>query len=255
MDISSRINQEALRLWERTFEETADVPLPLIYAPMKQGTLLFVGLNPSFSKKGFRFLQGPYSNLDPIKYFHWSNRAGFELEIAQGVSELAKKKHPFFKKFRCVADYCSIDREPMIDWEHVDLFFYPETRAEKLKSNPLIYAKNGITAFGSEQLELSKKLILELAPKVIVVANAFASGVFVHEFNAEFDKGSVHQKPGPDGRLLLKDLGETGHHVIRINNRAVPVFLASMFTGQRAMDSYSYQRLRWQIKKALLQSA
>ena len=77
-----------------------------------------------------------------------------------------------------------------------------------------------------------KELILKAKPKVIVVVNAFASNILKKEFKLEYAE-------------------EHGYHTTRLNNQLVPVFLGSMISGQRAMDVYSYQRLKWHINKAL----
>ena len=88
-----------------------------------------------------------------------------------------------------------------------------------------------MNTFGQKQLELSTELIAYADPKMIVVANALASRLFKDTYSAEFD--NVH-----------------GYYAIELNGRSVPVFLASMLTGQRAMDNFSYERLKWHIKKA-----
>jgi hypothetical protein len=86
--------------------------------------------------------------------------------------------------------------------------------------------------FVRSQLELSKQLIVGVKPRVIVVANAFASEVFAKQFSTEFDEN-------------------VGYHKTQLMGKSVPTFLGSMLTGQRAMDVYSYQRLKWQIKQVL----
>jgi len=76
------------------------------------------------------------------------------------------------------------------------------------------------------------ELVEKALPKVIVVANAFASSILEKE-------------------LQLGYVKEYGYHTATLNNRPVPVFLGSMLSGQRAMYIYSYQRLRWHVKNAL----
>jgi len=64
-----------------------------------------------------------------------------------------------------------------VDWEHIDLFFYRERSQKDCKD--LFWKHDQLTPFGREQIELSKRLIAEVDPQVIVVANAFASDVAI----------------------------------------------------------------------------
>jgi hypothetical protein len=226
METINEINQEVLKLWEHTFDNDSEVFMPLIYLPIKKRILLFVGLNPSFSLKGFRIIlkDTPYLHLNPEEFFHWRNRAKFDLETAQTIEALARSKYTFFDKFRDIARYTATE------WEHIDLFFYRQTGQNDFKRR--IYSAGVLSEFARKQLELSKGLIVEVCPKAIVVANAHASKLFSQEFKTKFDE-------------------EQGCHMIRLNDQVVPVFLASMLTGQRAMDVYSYERFRWHIKKVL----
>jgi hypothetical protein len=226
MNEINQINQKVIELWQRTFNDDENVFMPLLYSPIKRNILLFVGLNPSFSQKGFQIVlkDTPYSHINPGYFFHWHNRVMFDLETAQEIERLAKKRHPYFAKFEKIAEYTGMD------WEHVDLFFFRETSQKILKTR--VYGVDGINEFGRSQLKLSREIIEETHPKMIVVANAFASKIFSEEFKAQFDE-------------------EQGYHTINLNGQVVPVFLGSTLTGQRAMDVYSYQRLRWHIKKAI----
>jgi len=230
MNIVDEINQKVWKLWEE--EHNDKVYVPLIYPNLEPKPLLFIGSNPSFSVKGFlSFIKGTqFSNIDPNTFFHWSNRDEFRWKDAQNIEELARRKYSFFAPFRDIAKDISGDCH---DWNHIDLFFCRETNQNSLKNK--VYPKNKLSEFGCRQLVLSKKLIIEAKPKVIVVANAFASDlfkeeVFKKEMSKEIDK-------------------ERGCHLLRVDERIIPVFLASMLTGQRAMDRYSLQRLKWHIKK------
>ena len=226
MSKSDQINQAVFELWERRYKSGANVRVPLVYPPLKRNGLLFVGLNPSFSEQGFRRIlkDTPYADIKAVDFFHWRNRSSFDLQTAAKIETIARDKYQFFDKFKSIARHIGLK------WEHVDLFFYRENDQKNLKRR--VYGKGGPNDFGRAQLELSKALIVDVKPKVIIVANAFAAGIFHAEFGAEFDE-------------------ETGYHQTQIARRSVPTFLASMLTGQRAMDNYSYQRLLWHIKIAV----
>ena len=197
--------------------------MPLVYPPLQEESILFIGLNPSFSDKGFRTILAdtPYASISPREFFHWRNRSKFDMTTAIAIEKSAKKKYRFFAKFRDISDYVEVP------WEHIDLFFYRQTSQNKFR--PIVLKKDGINEFGGKQLVLSKTLIEAVRPQIIVVANALAAQIFQKEFDPKFDE-------------------ELGCHVAALNEQFVPVFLASMLTGQRAMDTYSYQRLKWHIR-------
>ena len=69
------INKRITELWKKHFGDSDQVYAPIFYKDFNQDSILFVGLNPSFSKKGFRtFLRGTeYENIDPETFFIWKN--------------------------------------------------------------------------------------------------------------------------------------------------------------------------------------
>ena len=69
-------------------------------------------------------------------------------------------------------------------------------------------------------------------PKIVIVANAFASDIFQQEFRCVFDD-------------------RFGCHFFKINEKKIPVLFTSMLTGQRALDKGSFLRLKWQIRMIL----
>jgi hypothetical protein len=227
MTLGHSINSKSLDLWQKTFKDDEDVLLPLLYSSLKREVILFIGLNPSFSQKGYGSLlrNSQFFNLDPSSFYYWRNRKNIDLKIALQVEQFAKDNYPYFNKFKDIAAHINLE------WEHIDLFFFRETSQAQFKER--IYLGRHLSDFGQSQLELSKQLIVEADPRVIVVANAFASSLFLKQFpNMKFDE-------------------KRGYHQTFFENRSVPTFLASMLTGQRAMDNYSYQRLRWHIKQAM----
>lgn len=222
--VSQQINREVLQLWAQTFDPGEDVWLPSVYPPIQQDGILFVGLNPSFPRmNGFKkILQGsPYSELDPTEFYHWRNRSNFDLDTAVEIARLAKERYDFFRPFRSFAEDLNTS------WEHIDLFFYRVTDQGALKTR---LAEPRLINFKAQQLELSRKLIEAARPRLIVVVNAYASGLFEAEFGPEFDE-------------------IRGCHLAEVDHHPIPVFLASMLTGQRAMDRYSLRRLKWHVRQ------
>ena len=105
-------------------------------------------------------------------------------------------------------------------------------------------ASNGDFAdFIIEQLKISRKIISQSNPKIIVVSNTKARNYLKNESNKIF----IGFEFEPD-----EDLGTD----VIINNEnsklnGVPVFFTSMLTGQRALDNGSYERLIWHINYVL----
>lgn len=226
MLINEIVNKKAIELWERYFLPDSDVYLPLFYPPINQNSLLFIGLNPSLNIAGIkRFVRDtPFSDINPSDYFHWRNKDKINFEDALAIELLSRKNYSYYSKFQSMSSQCGLE------WEHVDLFFYRETNQNAFKST--ILEKGSMNEFGREQIKLSKMLIEGILPKVIIVANAFASDIFKKEYATAFDE-------------------TVGGYIVNIKSKLIPVFLASMLTGQRAMDKYSYERLLWQVKKTV----
>ena len=221
------VNRELKKLWERRSKEQTNGLLPLFYSTLKTNKILFVGLNPSFSERGFNaFLRGTdHDNLDVNQFYAHPNSGYFEQDKSVAIEKLAIEKYPYFKKFRAISE------EVGVGWEHVDLFFIRETNQKNMASR--IFEKGEtLNEFGQQQIHLSKRLIEMSKPRLIVVANALASRIFKDQFSPEFDE-------------------EQGCHYVELNGVDIPVFLCSMLTGQRAMDNFSYDRLRWHIKKTI----
>lgn len=216
------INRRVIKLWkhyERYLKN--DSPIPLFYPPLDQDAkLLSVGLNPSFGKK-----------LQKKKVLRWKNfvQIGYPKLVIEEQQEQqleAKRNYRYYKPFRELATDFDMT------WEHVDLFFYRETKTQDLKKAVFLgNSTKELNEFGQAQLELSKRLIDGFSPKIILVASALAARVFQKALHATFDD-------------------ELGCHKIHLNDRIIPVFLSSMLTGG-AMDKYSRQRLEWHIARVL----
>jgi hypothetical protein len=238
LSIIDSVNKDILTLWENTFEVNADVFLPVFYSEMGSDRLLFIGLNPSFNEKSENKIL-KHANIpgvgDPIQFFHWRNWGPFKenldanIEKAKAMQAAGKKSYKtFFSPLQGISD------DVGMDCEHVDLFFFRKTKQKEFTK--LVYDnKNEIlTDFGRNQLELSKKLVIGMHPRVIVVANAFASRLFAKEYNLD-------NKWDEQG----------GYYISEFGGRNIPVFLCSMVSGGH-MDTFTRNRLVWHIKRAIL---
>ncbi|HOW50761.1 MAG TPA: hypothetical protein PLV42_01820 [bacterium] len=228
---TEKINEEICELWKRHFGDNENVHMPMQYPALKKDALLFVGLNPSFSDKFFSQLGKKMTScqgIDHEEFYEWPRSKKYDPQKDYEITKFAKEEYPYSRKFR------DISKELGMEWEHIDLFFNRCT-SQKDSQKEFTRQKNKedieLTEFALKQIALSTRLISEICPKIIVVANALASDIYLQ-----------YMKPEPDELA--------GHHFTNINGKKVPIFLASMLTGQRAMDKYSLDRLTWHIKRA-----
>ena len=203
---------------------------PLFYPPLKTEQLLFVGMNPSSSKEVAKVVQNdPDLGCDYYEFFHFKNANSMNFQRAQQIEGLLKQKYPFFSCFKMVSS------EANLEWEHVDLFFFRQTSQQQFKTRIFANEMLGqLNEFGHDQLELSAWLIRQLKPRIIVVANALASRIFQRKFETRF-------------------VEEFGFYLTKIGDVDTPTFFCSMLTGQRALDKFSFERLKWHVRFALRQ--
>lgn len=214
------INQEIIKVWN---EENISKLVPQFYGKIKTGCLLIIGLNPSFSKKGYRtFLtdtphEDILKNLEKgflFKEFDRQKDKGKAIKKFIAIEKLSMEKYSYYIKFSELA------KSLELHWEHIDLFFIRDTKQQSLEYQ---YKKGNKSL--SKQLKLSYKLIRASKPKLIVVANAFASKIFQNDHKLNWDNNL--------GTYIYKD--------------SIPIFLSSMLTGQRSLDNGSYERLKWHL--------
>lgn len=177
--------------------------------------IMFIGINPSYDD-----LLG-----DRSRTFYNVEHEGFG--------------HPYFNKFK------EITQKVGIQWTHFDLLYLRETKQNFIKD--LMKMPNGID-FIFKQLEISKKVIFEAKPKILVISNTMA----------RFFSGFEQNEEGTEGVWMDFDFEfeeKFGTYKI-INNKELnntPVFFTSMLTGQRAIDKGSFERLKWHIGFVLKQ--
>ena len=215
-----------LKIWDEEFIDKKNLILPLVPMIPQKDCLLFIGLNPSFNIKGLKKLMMD-EIYDPETYFWWESRENFDPERDVNRQKKAYREYPYFARFR------EISKHSNIPWDHVDLFFWRQTSQKDFKKLILADTKSkSLNNFGKSQLEISSAIIEDASPRCIVVANAFASDIYKDHFSLEFSN-------------------KEGCYKQEIAGKTIPVFLSSMLTGQRALDNYSYERLRWHLSKTL----
>ena len=229
---TAQINRRILKLWASNSALKGDARVPLLYPKLKKSAILFVGLNPSFSLKGFKAILGEdFSEKKIEELYSWDKWNNGKIDEILKYERAAKgengnnKCYSYFTKFKKIAAHAKLE------WEHVDLFIDRNTNQNDVRK--LIFDKKK-TKFYEDQFILSLSLINDLSPRVIVIANALAS----HIMREKCDD-------------IIKYVEEKGYHKIKINSEYVPIFFSSMLTGARALDNYSYDRLKWHIKYVL----
>jgi len=215
-DSAAAVNREVAALWATWFAgQQVPVHWPLICPEPITGGLAVVGCNPALPKSSYYTIPVFYPGATD---HHLSKLP--ELEAA------ARKTYSYYKPLHRLA--ADLD----LPLEHIDLFFYRVTKQATLKA--LIADRKGtLNKFGAAQIALAARILALARPKIILVANAFAAGHFKHHFN------------------LLKIGEEDGLYWVTLGTRKVPVFLSSMLSGARRLDSHSLERLRWHMRKTL----
>lgn len=176
---------------------------------IKKNAILFIGINPSYPAN---------SNFgNPTNYYN----------LIQKGNEYKR----YFSRFEDISEKVNIE------WTHIDLFYFQNT-GQKLVNHYLDRKNVRGREFLRSQLAITKDIIRNLKPKVVVVSNALARDLFGcdyeegMQFDYEFDE-------------------QIGTHLIKSKSRDLnntPIFFTSMLTGSRALDNGSYRRLIWHIK-------
>jgi hypothetical protein len=255
IDSADSVNKSLSEIWNEESKGTP-IEIPFLYPVFfpdeynpDNCEILFIGLNPSYSDTGWDTILTQYfkqvnnhpsaelidlhksigtphfkKNLD--KYFTYQNSPNKISEIT-ALDNTGVQKHPYFKKMHELA----ANIKQSIKWLHLDLFFYRKTNQDDLKK--LIYNNS----FFEEQKELSKEIIIWLNPKLIIIANAYACDIFRNIFAQQLS--SFNDK--------------IGTYYVTINGKDIPVFFSGMFSGQRALDKGTYERLKWHTRKVLME--
>jgi hypothetical protein len=215
----TEINDQIINLWKR-YPITKRTPL--LYPTLKSHTLLFIGLNPSFSERGFtKVLRGTkYKDiLNSLHgYFDFESIDKDKIETLTGIEQEFRNKHPYFKK-------CGdLSSSLKLEWEHIDLLVFRETNQKEV-----VKLIKGNAEFVEEQIKLALTIINNIMPEIMLIQNAYVSKLL--------------QK-----RLDLKFMKNMGTYCYKHMKSDIPVFLSGMLTGGRALDNGSYERLKWHMQ-------
>jgi len=214
------INKKLIQLWAKRPAGVTDY-IPQFYPKYKKQETLVVGLNPSFSEKGY------HSFLKNTPYSHWltnlNERFSYEHFITSNLSvkdfikieEISKQTYKYYIKFSEIAP----------DWQYIDLFHLRVTAQSTIKE--LLKQKS---PFLEKQLDLTLEHIQTIQPKIILVVNGLASEIFRQKCDLNFNE-------------------DWGTHSIN----GIPIFLSGMLTGAGVIDKGAFRRLQWHYKYVLSQ--
>lgn len=189
-----------------------------IETKIEKHSLLFLSMNPSFSNNSWN------NGTD------WGENAYYERPNSDAPQD---STNPFFKAINKFYD--DLEIYPSIPLAHHDLLFIRKTdqkmvlkwKKELEKCNP---------DFFSKQLNLSKTIIEESEPQLIVVLNASARELFKELFNDDCNPSFCDK---------------LGANIYTINGNKTPVLFSGMLSGRRALDLGSQESLKWHIKYIL----
>lgn len=231
---------------------------------LPKGGILFLGMNPSYSEGDESYINkekdiyGLTYNLNNIKDVslglrndekinkkYWKpivdaavriTRENIEMQIMQlkqllqentgrkkeDIERELKRLHHKFERCRQEVEFC-----------HHDLFFVRETDQKKVLSLRAKYDD-----FYKKQLEYSKDIIENAAPKIIIVINAGAGNLIREELGTDFF-GFI---PGTSWNE------ECGVDLIKIGGREVPIIFTGMLSSTGRINKGTETTLFWNIR-------
>ena len=149
IEVKDIYEKDVLAIWEKfenheifsnpDFEYRKHPLLPKI---VHKESLMFIGMNPSFTKGSVI-----PENEKKIGFYQIQKQENF-------------KDIPYFEKMKEIAEYCKSE------WTHLDLFFIRETKQELIEK--LSYTDKGID-FLNAQLKITFEIIERANPKLIIV--------------------------------------------------------------------------------------
>ena len=176
----------------------------------QQGTLLFVGINPS------------YKDNAPKN------------DSCESPNCRKKDKHPYFEAIERVSMNCGFKGVyTALDILAVRTPYLSDIK-DAIKKHP------GFKDFCVEQFKIFKDMLRQAKPCAIVVCNAYAREWMS---NKDFNKEAFEFSEFDDAIGTWRIKNDT-------DLEKVPVFFSGMFSGKHILDNGSRERLEWQIRRA-----
>jgi len=170
-------------------------------------SVMYIGLNPSYPHSDYQMTERLfYDEYKQVEYAYYKQIERFHNELKCDIS-----------------------------WTHYDLLILRETRQSEIKK---LSTQSDGKEFIKNNLTLSKYIIEQSNPKIIVVANTMARDLLIKSEWCGYT-------------LNWDDTIGTFRFSKETTLANTPVFFTSMLSGQRALDIGSRERLNWQIRKTL----
>lgn len=201
---------------------------PLFFHELRQRGLIFIGLNPSDTIRANSCLRGsPYQNINPLTYFDWS--VVEERATVENLVEIHLRSVQYYSYFNRMRE---IAESAQTDWDHVDVFAYRNRNQKEIER--LVYSQDeNVRLFFARQGALFRSVLRYVNPMCIVVVNAFASKLIREWYTPAWNEGR-------------------GCHFMAVSGgRMVPIFFSGMLSGQRALDTGSFERLSWHVRSII----
>ena len=228
-DATKSANTALRHIWVDTISAgqwPPDIPRrwPMQYPSLHADRLLFVGFNPSFSVRALR--AGDDATL--IDVGELDSRELVQQRIAAEAHwRRPDSLYPYFVPFA----------EFGLPWEHIDIFAVRERDQDKVRGALGLHEDHPWSPFAEQQFEVFEELLASLRPTGVVVVSALGSTLLSERWRQSGQLGPAEH---------------AGKGVLRDGAREIPVFFASMLSGQRAMDRFSRARLVREVRMALV---
>jgi len=224
--LMDQYNKIIISLWEE-YRETEPIA-PLLYPPLWKNSILFIGLNPSFNETYIRKLTNAENVQEYYAFKNWNTNSDKWVKHEQESKE-GNYGYSYFKKFIDIQNHINKILKSSKRWEHIDLFYNRITSQKVLVKK--LGLNVGLTEFAEKQLEITDRILNELSPEIIIVANAQAARTFKEHYNPVW-------------------VNALGCYQTRLSGTTVQTHLTGMLTGQRALDNESFKSLKWLITRA-----
>ena len=215
--------EEFWRQHYKTFIDFTDIGIELgDFLNDEKGGLVFVGVNPSGANKQY---YNDYFAKEENKYKRIKENPQNAV-IWYSPDEQHRKKDGFLKAAEKFVQECGYEH-----YSKLDVFCVVKKNQKDVQLHFELYKK-----VYREMFSIFADTIVDIRPKVIVVANAFVRDLFLEE--------------GFDNIIKCERNEDFGGYLASINNGQfeTQVYFSSMLSGQRALDVGSRENLIWLIR-------
>jgi len=212
-------NEQVIKIWD---EHKIDHPyLPNILGSFNvDSPICFIGMNPSFNKPEIMKMMmndSLFEGLSPEQLHRNSLEDRLKrINFIRRLENIARDDYPYFSQIRKFSNSLELGFE---SYSYLDLFLLRETKQENLKTKLINNPE-----FKMSQLSLFRNCLEKIKSKYIVVLNSTASKEICDYLNKK-------------------------QHVSEFLYNDKVIFCAGMIGGQRAMDTFSCERLRSDIRR------